>query len=256
MMFNKLRRLAAAIRARFGRGRFNPPMEPYAGVRQPRPAGPGGRHSAVAILEPEPPRTMVRAIGKHRGRALTLIATAALLTAPLRAQTTTQPQERPFVSAGRIDLQLSGGEYQIRSAADNRIRVTLTRNPGTTKVDIGTSGSQATVKVTDTPHNNFSATIEVPKIADLTVHLTGGDITISGVTGNKDVECYGGNVTIIVPNADEYSSVNASVKAGDIDAPSFGGSKSGLLQTFTWSGRGKYKLRATLGAGNLELKNK
>ena len=36
-------------------------------------------------------------------------------------------------------------------------------------------------------------------------------------------------------------------------ASPFGGSKSGLLQEFTWSGSGKYTLRAHLGAGNLVL---
>jgi hypothetical protein len=46
------------------------------------------------------------------------------------------------------------------------------------------------------------------------------------------------------------------VKAGDLDASPFGGSKSGLLQEFTWSGDGKYTLRAHLGAGNLVLSSK
>jgi hypothetical protein len=44
------------------------------------------------------------------------------------------------------------------------------------------------------------------------------------------------------------------VKAGDLNATPFGGSKSGLMQHFTWSGPGKYTLRASLGAGNLQLK--
>jgi hypothetical protein len=48
--------------------------------------------------------------------------------------------------------------------------------------------------------------------------------------------------------------VDASVKAGDIDARVFGGSKCGLFQHFTWSGQGKRTLRAHLGAGNLELR--
>jgi len=44
------------------------------------------------------------------------------------------------------------------------------------------------------------------------------------------------------------------LKAGDIDASAFGGSKSGLLPHFTWSGPGKRTIRADLGAGNLALK--
>jgi len=254
-MFDYLRRLAAVfMRKRSPFHPFNPPSDPYAAVREPRPVTPGGRSSAAAVSEPEPPGN-VRAVGRTRMIALALLATGGLLPAhSLRAQNTGQPVEKPFVSGGRIDINLSGGDYEIRAAADNRIRVSLTRNPGSTKVELAATGSQATLKVSDTPHNNFSALIEVPKIANLTVHLTGGNLTITGVTGNKDVDSYGGNVTIGVPDPNEYASVDASVKAGDLNAHPFGVMKSGLLQTFKWSGKGKYTLRAWLGAGNLELK--
>jgi hypothetical protein len=250
MMFAYLRRLAKLIMRR----PFNPPFDPCAAVRQPRPVRPGGRSSAVAVSEPDPPST-VSAVGRNRIIAVALLAATGLLGANLlRAQSTGQPAEKPFVSGGRIDINLSGGDYQILPAADNRIRVTLTRNPGNTKVAIVTTGSQATVKVADTPHGNFAATIELPKIANLTVHLTGGNLAISGISGNKDVDSYAGNVTIGIADPTEYASVDASVKAGDLSARPFGGSKSGLFQTFTWSGKGKYTLRAKLGAGNLELK--
>jgi len=76
------------------------------------------------------------------------------------------------------------------------------------------------------------------------------------IAGNKDVEAYGGDLKIAVGDPNDYSSVDASVKAGEIEAGVFGGSRSGLLQHFTWSGPGKYTLRASLGAGNLTLRSK
>ena len=39
-----------------------PPQDPHTSVRQPRRGNPGGRSSAVAVAEPEPPGT-VSAIG-------------------------------------------------------------------------------------------------------------------------------------------------------------------------------------------------
>jgi hypothetical protein len=77
---------------------------------------------------------------------------------------------------------------------------------------------------------------------------------MSGVTGNKDVESYAGDIKIGVGDPNDYSAVDASVKAGDIHADPFGGSKSGVLQQFTWSGNGKYRLHANLGTGNLVLR--
>jgi hypothetical protein len=171
----------------------------------------------------------------------------------LLAQNPPAPTEKPFVSGGKIDIQLSGGEYDIQPAGDNRIRVTV-RNAGATRVDVATTGSTAAVKVSNTPHNNFSATIEVPKVSDLTVHLTGGDLRVAEITGNKDISATAGDVTITVGDPKQYASVDAAVKAGDLNAQPFGGSKSGLLQSFTWSGKGKYTLRARLGAGDLALK--
>ena len=186
---------------------------------------------------------------------VTILIAGVCASAFLQAQTKTTATEKPFASGGKIDMQLSGGSYEIRPAASNHIRVTLGGNPGNAKVDLTTSSTHADVKVKDTPGNNFQATIEVPRAADLVVRLTGGNLVIAAITGNKDVESYAGNVQIAVGDPKEYSSVDATVKAGDINAGVFGGSKSGLFQQFKWSGPGKYTLRAHLGAGNLELRS-
>ena len=164
--------------------------------------------------------------------------------------------DKAFVSGGTIDLQLDGGNYDIQPASDNHIRVILNGTTGQPRVDVTITGTHAEVRVKDTPRNNFQATIEVPKAADVVVRLSAGNLVIGAIAGAKDVESYAGNVQIAVGDPNEYSSVDASVKAGDIDARVFGGSKSGLFQHFTWSGRGKHTLRAHLGAGNLELRSK
>jgi len=52
--------------------------------------------------------------------------------------------------------------------------------------------------------------------------------------------------------------MEATVKAGDLNVGAFTGAKTtdsfGLLQRASWSGKGKYTLRANLGAGNLVLR--
>jgi hypothetical protein len=107
--------------------------------------------------------------------------------------------------------------------------------------------------VTNTPHNNFHAVIEVPQVADLHIQLTAGNLTTRAIRGNKDIDSHAGNAEITVGDPGDYASVDASVNAGNIDADVFGGSKSGLFRTFKWSGHGKHVLRAHLGAGNLEF---
>ena len=191
---------------------------------------------------------------KSIARAAIAVAAGFCASAVLQAQNKANTTEKPFVSGGTIEMRLEGGNYTVRPAADNQIRVTLSGNTGNAKVELTASGTRANVVVKDTPNNNFQVTIEVPKAADLVIRLSAGNLVLAAIAGNKDIQSTAGNTEIAVGDPNDYASVDASVKAGDIDAGVFGGSKSGLFAHFTWSGRGKYTLRASLGAGNLVLR--
>ncbi len=185
-----------------------------------------------------------------------IVVAAGFCASAVLAQNKANTTEKPFASAGTIEMQLDGGNYTVRPAADNHIRVTLSGNTGNARVELTTSGTRANLVVKDTPNNNFQAAIEVPKVADLVVRLSAGNLVMAAIAGNKDIRNTAGNTEIAVGDPNDYASVDASVKAGDIDAGVFGGSKSGLFPHFTWSGRGKYTLRASVGAGNLMLRSK
>jgi hypothetical protein len=163
--------------------------------------------------------------------------------------------DKPFAAAGSIEMQLDGGDYTIKASTDEHVRVSFAGNTGNAAADLTTTGTQATLAVKDTPHSNFRAIIEVPATSDLTVRLTGGNLDITSITGNKNIDSKAGNLAIAVPNANDYGAVDASVTAGDLKAGPFGESGSGLAPRVKWSGPGKYTLHATLGAGNLELKH-
>lgn len=188
-----------------------------------------------------------------------LVVLAAILLASCSSSAPDQPPvikaDKPFAAAGDIDMQLAGGNYTIRAASDERIRVTFAGNIGNAAASLATSGSHANLEVTDTPHGNFQATVEVPATANLTIHLTAGNLDVSAITGNKDIDSQAGNVMIAVPNSNDYGAVDAAVKIGNLDAGPFGSSASGFSKHLKWSGPGKFTLRASLGAGNLELKH-
>lgn len=163
--------------------------------------------------------------------------------------------EKPFAPAGSIEMQLDGGTYVIRASPDEHVRVSFAGNTGNATAELATSGKQANLAVRDTPHNNFRATVEVPATVDLTIHLTAGNLEVAAITGNKDIESQAGNVGIAIPNSNDYGTVDAAVKVGNLKAGPFGNSGSGLSPHLQWSGPGKYKLRVSLNAGNLELKH-
>jgi hypothetical protein len=164
--------------------------------------------------------------------------------------------EKPFAAGGSIEMQLDGGNYEIRPASGDRIRISFGGNAGSAMADVTTVGTHANLAIKDTPHNNFKATVEVPQTSDLVLHLTGGNLEMAAITGNKEIDSKAGNVTVAVIDSNDYSSVDASVAMGNLEAGPFGRADSGVGNHFTWSGRGKYTLNAKLGAGNLELKSK
>jgi len=186
--------------------------------------------------------------------ASTVLAAAISVPAFVYAQNVAEKvTEKPFVSGGRIELWLSAGEFDIKPSPDNRIRVTLTEQIGNTKVELTANGTQGKVVLRDTPNNNFGAVIEVPKTADLMIRMWAGELKVTGVTGNKDVESKAGDVRIAVDPA-SYSKVDASVSIGDLSAGPFGDAKGSFLsKSVNWSGKGKYTLRASLGAGDLKF---
>ena len=184
-----------------------------------------------------------------------LLAAIALASCSSRPdQPPVMKADKPFAAGGGIELQLDGGDYVIRASPDEHVRVSFAGNTGNAVADLTTSSTHATLAIKDTPHSNFRATVEVPATADVTVHLSGGNLEIGAITGNKDIDSRAGNVTISIPNSKDYGTVDATVKVGNLDAGPFGNSDSGLSPHLKWSGSGKYTLRASLGAGNLELK--
>ena len=177
---------------------------------------------------------------------------AVLLVLLLAAPTA----DKPFVAGGSINIQLEGGEYEVRAAADNHIRVTFSGRVGNAVADVATNDRRADIKISKTPRSgNFRAVIEVPKTSDLVLRLTGGDLTVTGITGNKDIEATAGDVKIDAGNPADYASVDAAVKVGDLSGGPFGGAKGEFIsKSLNWSGKGKYKLHAKLGAGDLKLR--
>jgi len=170
-------------------------------------------------------------------------------------------QEQAFVSGGDIQFDLSAGDYDFTSSPDNHLRVSWRWEDSQSsrrglspvvKAQINVKGRNATV-TTDGPHNNIHYLVEVPKSANLVVRLSAGDLRIAEIEGNKDVQIHAGDVRIAVGDPQRYSQVDLSVKAGDLNAQPFGGSKDGLFRSFHWTGKGTYQLRVHLDAGDVNL---
>jgi hypothetical protein len=184
---------------------------------------------------------------------------AVALAVPLLAAPpdTARVVDRAFAPGGHVTFDLSAGKYTIQGSPDARIHLTWDtrdehdRSKVWTRVE--TNGPDARVE-TDGPKNGFEVTIQVPTRSDVAVYLSAGDLTVSGVEGSKDISAWAGDLKIDVGKASDYKSVDASVTAGEIQAGPFEVRKGGLFRSFTWTGSGRYDLRARLTAGQLVLR--
>lgn len=192
--------------------------------------------------------------------AASLVATAVVALPASQIREHEPPAtslERPFASGGRIRMDLSAGEYLIVGTLDRRVRLDWSvrdaKQLWRVKTRAVVHGSEATIQADGPSNSGFRVEIGVPAKTDLDVRLTAGKITLERVNGNKYVDSYAGEVNVDIGRADDYLRVDASVWAGEIQAPAFRSDKGGLFRSLDWNGHGPYRLRASLGAGKLRL---
>jgi hypothetical protein len=124
------------------------------------------------------------------------------------------------------------------------------------KISFSTVGDIGKLRVSGGPTNDFRLRIQVPKNTNLMVRCPAGDLTVEGITGDKDVELHAGNLDIAVGDASAYRHADASLMAGDLTAPAFDVDKGGLFRSFQKSNAGgKYLLHAHVAAGEITLRN-
>ena len=166
--------------------------------------------------------------------------------------------QQKFVSGGTIRMHLSAGGYTVRPADSDHIVVTYHANSAAqlrrVKVEIKPTSSSADIYIQDTPHNNFTATIEVPRRSNLWGRLTAGELSVEDVEGDKDFEIWAGQLNLEVPHPEQYGHRDASVIAGSVEASAFNISKGGLFRSFQEFGPGKYRLHAHVTTGEIDLR--
>lgn len=169
-------------------------------------------------------------------------------------ETGKSPVEAKFAPGGRLRMDLCPGGIELIGRNDSMLRVSYHPERDDVRVRIRSSGDRADIRLTGCPHNNFRVTIEVPKSSDLYVRMMAGELGVEGITGDKDVELHFGHLTMDIGQPADIASVEASVNSGDLEVSPFDISKGGLFRSFEKTGPGKYRIRAHVGAGQLELR--
>jgi hypothetical protein len=179
------------------------------------------------------------------------------------AQEATNLQHQGFEtnldSGASLRLHLHDGDFRVVGSDSEKIAIHVEGKnvelAKKIKIHVNRAGSAVDLKLSRVPKKELQVTIEIPRSTNLYARMRGGDLSVQGVTGDKDLELTGGDLTIQVGNSEDYSHVDLSVKFGDVSGTQFGDPKGWLGNSVRRDGNGKYRLHAHVTAGDLVLKS-
>jgi hypothetical protein len=155
-------------------------------------------------------------------------------------------------------LHLHDGDFRVVGSDSEKISIHVAgknmEQADHIKIHLKRSDNAVELKLSHVPKKELQVTIEIPKSTNLYARMRGGDLSVSGITGDKDLELTGGDLTVQVGNPEDYSHVDLSVRYGDISGTQFGEPKGMVGNSLRKEGSGKYKLHAHVMAGDLVLK--
>jgi hypothetical protein len=195
-------------------------------------------------------------------RAQSLLAAAVVTSGAMfganSASTCREGFEVGAVGIRELALSVKPSQVRILGTPDKKVRVRCEvpegYDPSHTRIDWSGGVSSARLTVRGGGTNNYKILIEVPENTDLTVRVKAGDVSVRGVAGNKDIEMMAGDLKIQLGRPDDYSTIDTSVRIGDLEAIAFRKRKGGFFRSFTRHySPGKYKLHASLLVGNLRI---
>jgi hypothetical protein len=169
-----------------------------------------------------------------------------------------QPLQTDITRIAAVRLHLRDGDFRIVGGDSDEISIhTEGKNAALAKkmkVQVRRSGDCLDLTLLNVPKNELQVTIAIPRETNLYARMRAGDLSVDGITGDKDVELVAGDLSIQVSDAADYGPVDLSVRLGDVSGSQFGDPKGVMGNSVKQAGSGKYKLHAHVFAGDLTLK--
>lgn len=168
------------------------------------------------------------------------------------------PLQSELEEITNLRLHLKDGDFRIVGVDSGDITIrTDGKNVAEAKrmrVRLKRSGHSLDLTFFNVPKNEVQVTIAIPRETALFARMRGGDLSVDGVAGDKDLKLIGGDLSIQVPDPAQYGPVDLSVKFGDVSGSQFGNPKGWIGNRVKQNGVGKYRLHARVFAGDLMLK--
>ncbi len=204
---------------------------------------------------------------------------AICLCAALPAQTPKVPAEsspghlvleKPLSPGGTLVLTLNVGDLRIQPVSGNKaVRLEIeTERPAdpqtlaswVTRFEVAAERATLDIRTPKSSdhcadcYGGSTVVVYVPQQTELKVQLGVGDLTISGIQGNKELHVDIGDLKLAVAGPDEYDHVETHTRIGDIsDSLSQGAHGHFLGQSEDFSLNGRFHLKASVGIGDVNI---
>jgi hypothetical protein len=169
------------------------------------------------------------------------------------------PFEAILPSGSTLRVQLHDGDFRIVGSDDNKISVhaegAKLAEARNIKIRLTHAADAIDLRLSHVPKKELQVTITIPRTTNLYARMRGGDLAVEGISGDKDLQLTGGDLTVQVGDPKDYAHVDLSVRFGDISGQQFGDPKGWLGNSLARDGSGKYQLHAHVFAGDLVLKD-
>jgi hypothetical protein len=157
-----------------------------------------------------------------------------------------------------LNIESIPSEVDVVGTDQPGIRVSCTlpdgEDPDRVSLRAERTGDFGRIEVTGGRMNNLHVRIEVPKKTGLRLRMGAGQVKVSDVSGDKDIDIHAGEVIVDRVDSTEYHSIHAAVEIGDVNAAAFGAEKGGFFRSFDKdSAGGRYRLRVHVMTGSVEL---
>jgi hypothetical protein len=200
------------------------------------------------------------------GKALRVAAICLLFTSVSFCQAVNESSslenqdfETQVASGARLRLHLHDGDFRVIGTDSDKISIHVDgkniEQAKNIRIRLKRANDTVDLKLSHVPKNELQVTIRIPVSTDLYARMRGGDLSVEGIRGDKDLELTGGDLTIQVDHPEEYSQVDLSVRFGDVSGTQFGDPKGWIGNSVHKVGAGKYRLHAHVMAGDLVLKS-
>ena len=161
----------------------------------------------------------------------------------------------------RIELNLRGGDYEVRPSRTGNLDVIEMRDPQAsqrqTTLHFEQRNNRARLKV-DPPTGDRSShvIVELPRCADLSIHLTAGELVFTAPPClHTDLNLHAGELVAHLGPASDYATIHASTTIGEVNAEQLGQTKDGFFNSVNTKGAGQNAFAAHVFTGQITIKN-